>query len=388
MLSNEYRAGLRGYAAACLLGFGLAHAAAAAEPVIPINAEQAKALGIEVTQVSGRAGTELQGLAAEVVVPNDQLYIVAAPLAGLIDRLPVAANANVKRGQALAHLQSPMLADVQRGYLQASVQAQLAHDNRQRDEQLFKDGIIAESRLRATRGQEAEAAAVLAERRQALRMAGVSEEMLGRLKSGQGIGGGIDVVAPSDGIVLEQMVAVGTRVEAAAPLFKLARLDPLWLEIQVPLAQIDRVAVGARVGVGGGKASGRVISIGRTAGANQTVSVRAEVAQGANAGAAAIYPGQMVEARIVSAANQTSAPQAWSVPSEAVIRDGKQVLLFVQRPDGYVPTPVQLVSESATQAVVTAELKGDERVAVRGVAALKARMGGQGAQSAQSTGAR
>lgn len=356
----------------CLL-LAAATSALAADGV-DISPAQSKALGIETAPLGARRPGELTGLAAEVTVPNNQMYVVSAPLAGLIERVPVAANASVKAGQVLARLQSPMLAELQRGYLQSSVQAQLAADNLQRDEALFRDGIIAESRLRASRGRQAEASAALAERRQALRMAGVPDGALGKLKSGQGIGAGVDVVAPADGVVLDQLVAVGARVEAAAALFKLAKLDPLWLEIQVPMSALAGISVGAAVSVPSAKAGGRVVSVGRSVGANQTVQVRAEMARGS----AALNPGQMVEATIVT--TDASNGAAFSIPTTALVHNDGKVLVFVQTSKGFVAMPVTVASEGSAASIVSGRFKGDEQIAVRGVAALKARLAGIGAE--------
>ena len=341
---------------------------------VDINAAQIKALGIETAPLGARRAAELGGLAAQVVVPNRQMYVVSAPLAALVGRIEVAANASVRAGQVLARLQSPMLAELQRGYLQSSVQARLVADKLQRDEALFRDGIIAESRLRTSRGQQAEAGAALAERRQALRMAGVPESALGRLDAGKGIGASIDVLAPADGVILEQMVSVGSRVEAAAPLFRLAKLDPLWLEIQVPAAQLARISTSAAVSVPAVKSGGRVVSIGRSVGANQTALVRAEI----TAGSAALIPGQMVEASI-GVADATDAA-VFSVPTTALVRHDSKLLLFVQTATGFAATPVTLSGEGSVSSSVSGSFKGDERIAVKGIAALKARLGGIGAE--------
>ena len=40
-------------------------------------------------------------------------------------------------------------------------------------------------------------------------------------RAGRGLGTGIDLVAPIDGVVLEQMAVPGQRLEAAAPVMKL-----------------------------------------------------------------------------------------------------------------------------------------------------------------------
>lgn len=365
------------FGAVALLIFGQAAlTAGAADQVVEISAAQEKALGIETATLRASSGGEIGGLAAQVTVPNSQLHLVAAPVAGLVERIPVAVNGSVRAGQVLARVLSPALAELQRGYVQATVQAQLAADNLQRDESLYRDGIIAESRLRATRGQHAEASAALTERRQALRLAGVPEESIVRLASGQGPGVAIDVRAPADGVILEQMVSVGARVDAATAMFRLAKLEPLWLEIQVPMAALPRIRVGAVATVPGGQASGRIISIGRNVDANQTVRVRAEIGRGA----ASLMPGQMVEAAVATGGDPVRG--AFAVPSAAIVRFDGRSLIFVRTAMGFTPTPVTVTGEVAagSSATVTGDLRGDERIAVRGVAALKARLSGIGAE--------
>lgn len=363
-------------AAALLVLCLAAGAASAADPVVELSTAQEKALGIETAVLRAGSGGEIAGLAAQVVVPNSQIHLVAAPVAGLVERIPVAVNGSVRAGQVLARILSPALAELQRGFVQASVQAQLAADNLQRDEALYRDGIIAESRLRATRGQHAEASAVLTERRQALHLAGVPEGAIARLASGQAQGAAIEVRAPADGVILEQMVAIGARVDAATAMFRLAKLEPLWLEIQAPVSSLARVRVGAAATVPAAQASGRIISIGRNVDANQTVRVRAEITRGA----ASLMPGQMVE--VVIATGEEQARGAFAIPSAAIVRiDGRSVV-FVRSARGFVATPVTVTSETATASLgtLTGTLRGDERIAVRGVAALKARLSGIGAE--------
>jgi cobalt-zinc-cadmium efflux system membrane fusion protein len=363
-------------AAALLVLCLAAGAASAADPVVELSTAQEKALGIETAVLRAGSGGEIAGLAAQVVVPNSQIHLVAAPVAGLVERIPVAVNGSVRAGQVLARILSPALAELQRGFVQASVQAQLAADNLQRDEALYRDGIIAESRLRATRGQHAEASAVLTERRQALHLAGVPEGAIARLASGQAQGAAIEVRAPADGVILEQMVAIGARVDAATAMFRLAKLEPLWLEIQAPVSSLARVRIGAAATVPAAQASGRIISIGRNVDANQTVRVRAEITRGA----ASLMPGQMVEA--VIATGEEQARGTFAIPSAAIVRiDGRSVV-FVRSARGFVATPVTVTSETATASLgtLTGALRGDERIAVRGVAALKARLSGIGTE--------
>src|SRR5574340_461935 len=139
---------MRRFLAAALVAAPLATLAA---DILKVSPEQVKALGVETIALASQAAAEIRGLPAQVVIPNAQLQVVSAPLAGLVERVLVAAHQPVKKGEVLAVLQSPALADLQHTFLQAATQASLARATLQRDEKLYAEGIIAESRLLAAR---------------------------------------------------------------------------------------------------------------------------------------------------------------------------------------------------------------------------------------------
>jgi RND family efflux transporter MFP subunit len=340
-------------------------AVGAAERLRIAPAEIAKA-GIEVAAIQGREGAVAQGLPAQVAIPAGQLRVVSAPLAALVESVPVATLQTVRRGQVLARLVSPGLADLQHTYLQASAQHQLAATALARDEKLHEEGIIAASRLEAARARAQEVAADLAERTAALNAAGMSADSIARLKSGRAVGTGITLTAPFDATVLEQYAVPGQRLEAAAPVLKLAQLAPLWLEIQVPVAQAAGVAVGAPVQVPAAGVTGRVIAVGRAvSGSTQTIAVRAEV----KAGAERLKAGQLVEATLGSA---TIGGGALEVPSGALARRDGRARVYAEAEGGFAVVEVQVVEENAERALVKGDLAPGRRIAVKGVATLKA----------------
>lgn len=345
-------------AAACLISVS----AAAEEPRrLALDARQIQALGIATEALAPAGGAATRTLPGRVVIPPSQMRVVAAPVAGLVERLEVAAQETVRPGQVLAVLASPMLLEAQRDYLQAATQARLAESVLRRDEQLFREGIIAEGRLQAAEAAHLQAQAALNERRQVLRLYGMDAAAIDRLA--RGLSGTLTLTAPFGGTVLELMATAGQRVEAATPLYRIARLSPLWLEMDASPAAAEGIVPGAEVRAG--LARGRVLSVGRALhSGSQTVPVRAELSQGTEA----LRAGQFLEAQVAVAGG----PREWRVPAGAVARQQGQAYLFVQEPKGFAMTPVRVVRESANQAIVTGALTGGERVAVKGVAALKA----------------
>lgn len=340
---------------------------------VDMSAQQQAALGVRTEALTSREPLMLGGLPATVVVPPSQQRVVAAPLAGLLESVSVAPNDPVRAGQVIGRLLSPALAELQRGFVQATVQSQLAADTAERDRRLYDEGLIAEGRLRASRAQMAEAKALLVERRQALRLAGLDEAALSRLAAGQPGSPAIALLAPIDGTVIEQAVAVGSRIEAASAVFRIARLSPLWLEVQVPVSVVGRIAPGAAVAVPAVGATGRVLSIGRSVGANQSVSVRAEIREGSGA----LVPGQAVEASLAPSQGGRS---GWRIPVGAVTRSGSQAQVFAAAPGGFKAVPVQVLDEDERSALVDGPLNRGDRIAVQGVAPLKARLVGIGGE--------
>lgn len=309
---------------------------------------------------------------AQVVIPSNQLFTVSTPLAAMVEQTLVGVGDTVKKGQTLATLQSPALAEAQRGLLQTHTQSQLAKENLLRDEQLWKDGIISESRLRATKSQQREADAAMLERKQALKLSGMPESAIEHLQTSNNLSSVLSIAAPIDGVILEKSASSGQRLEAATPLFKVAKLEPLALEIQIPLTNARNLKVGASVTIPAFDAKGKLTAVGRSlSGGNQTILVRALIHQGASN----LRPGQFVEATL-STNNDTAAQ--WSVPNSAISRLNNKTLIFIRTKGGFRTEEVSVLGESAQNSVISASLKGNEQIAVQGISALKSSVMGIG----------
>jgi RND family efflux transporter MFP subunit len=280
----------------------------------------------------------------------------------------------VKKGQPLAHISSPELVALQRDYLQVLAQQRLAKNTLDRDEELFKDGIIAERRYLATRSSNEELSALLDSRRQALRLAGMGEGAILQLESRGQLTSGLTITAPIAGQVLEQMVTAGQRVDSTMPLFRIGSLKPLWLEIHAPLEALDSVTSGMKVRIPKYQAEGKVIAVIRSVNKDdQTLHIRAEITRNAER----LSPGQFVEAEVES---EGTAGRHFSVPRNAVVRNGTASYVFVQTAKGFMPQKVTVISEQADRTIVSTGLNGTEKVAASGTVAIKAAWIGTGGE--------
>jgi RND family efflux transporter MFP subunit len=331
---------------------------AVAADVLSLSAAEKKNLGI----ASVAAATQTAGPAltypARVTLPPASVRVVAAAGAGLVTHLHVQAGDTVKRGASLVTLSMPGLAEAQNALTQARLKAQLAGGNAARDEKLFGEGLIAESRLRATQSEAESARASLAAAQAAFSLLG----------TGKVSGSAITLTTPIAGVVTESVAEPGQRVDAGMALVKVADLSKLALEIPLSPAQARQIAVGQSVMVADSSASGRITALLPQLNAAQSVLVRANLADPQQL----LRPGQSVQAAIAGAQSAGSL----IVPAAALVWKAAAPHVFVETAQGFTATPVHVVRQNASQAEITGLAEGS-RVAARGVAALKAQWLGE-----------
>ncbi|TLG78995.1 efflux RND transporter periplasmic adaptor subunit [Methylocystis sp. B8] len=342
----------------------------APQPIlVKITEDQMRVAGIETQPVESESGSGELVVPGVVAVPPQQLRIVATPAAGLVETLLVAVDEDVKQGAPIATLKSSELVEAQRAFLHAVSDANLAAEKLRRDEQLFKEHIIAERRLIVTRAEATQARSALEERRQILTLAGMTDPEIETLQRDRKLASSLVVRAPIAGTILQRHGTTGERVQASAPLVTIARLDPIWVNLQVPLGRAAALDNVDRVHLPSAGIDGRLIRIGRTVdAATQSVTAVAEFRPGRSS----LRPGQAVQA-IMRLSGSNGAMQ-WRVSADALVNFKNHNWVFVRAPEGFIATPVTLLSETPQYASVQGALKAGERVATRGLLTLLAEL--------------
>jgi membrane fusion protein, heavy metal efflux system len=332
---------------------------------IPLAPEQQSALGIELAAPQATDRTMSRRYPAQVAVPVRQDHVVSAPQDGTLSLLLVALGESVTAGQPLARMQSPGLLEAQASLLEAQTRLTLSESELARDQALFKEGLVPKRRLQATQADHNALATSVDQWSQRLALSGMSVEAISALKQGRHLSATLELVSPIDGVVLEQMVNTGQAVAAATPLFRVASLSPLWLEVHVPIDQVAGLHQGDQVSLPREDIRGHILTIGRQVhGTDQGVLVRAEVREGADR----LRPGQFVEVQLSDAGKGPG----WRLPTAALVRTATAVYVFARRAEGFAAVPVQVLAQEERSAVVTGDISASDQVAVSGVAALKA----------------
>lgn len=353
---------------------------------LPLAVQAATLLALTPAQLKqmqvqwGHLQTQNTGLSAsypaEVVLPPTQTRVVTAAQAGLITQLSVSVGDSVRQGQVIGQLSSPNLVTLQSGYLQSETQARLHAQALKRDEELYRDGIISQRRMQETQSAYETSQALLDEHKQTLKLAGLSEAQVRQLAQKRSMHNGMAIIAPIAGQIMEQHQQVGARVDMAMPIVTISNPKPLWLMIQVPVDKALRLKPGTAVVLPKLGLQANVDTVLRQLNKNsQTTQVRASIHQGAEQ----LSVGQVVDAALVEDTTQGT-QVSYSLPRNAVARQGEQAVIFVQQAKGVAVVPVKVILEQAQQLIIQANVHGGEAVAMQGVAALKAHWLGMGGE--------
>ena len=325
-------------------------------------------LGVKLTHAQRVSHVEIASGPAELVIPPAQEAIVGTTVSGMLSRLLVAEGDAVVKGQTMAEIQSPTLLELQREYVDAVTVEELAQVQLQRDRGLHEDGIIAERRLQEAVAAARAASVALEQRYQQLQLAGLDEDQLAGLAEGQQLSSMLILRAPFDAIVTAQLSALGSQVDALEPVYRVADVTTLWLEVYVPQERAERIGAGMRVAVSarGQEIEATVTHVGQLVDrASQTVLIRAVV----DNDALLLRAGQFLPARVLAPASSTR--PVFAVPNPAIVRDGNDPLVFVRTDGGFEVQAIEILADDGVSTYVNSGIEERSQVAVDGVAALK-----------------
>lgn len=335
----------------------------AAENAVQLTAPQIENLGIVQGKLTPISEIPVLYAPANVLIPPNNEYVVSASQAGIINQLNAALGDEVKKGDVLAQIDSPNLLSLHSNYLKANSALQLANSAYQRDKTLAQEGIIANRRVQETQSQFNAANLEVQEAKRLLEISGGSAN--GQLNSH------LAIRSPISGSVIERMVVAGTRVDNLTPLYRVANLQTLWLEIAIPQERIADVKIGDSVKIDNTNLTAEISLLGQSVNVeNQTVLARAVVKNAQKQ----IRAGQRVNVQI----SKTTTEKVFNVPNTAIAQNDGKAFVFVRNSNGFDVKSVTQMSKKDDETIISGELSGNETIALKGAAVLKANWLGLG----------
>ncbi len=293
-------------------------------------------LGIRVGTVEKMTLQPRLGAVGSVAFDERLLEVVQARVEGYITRLYVKAPLErVRRGQPLADILAPQWLEAQQEYL-ALLDA------------------------KSERGQSIREAA-----RQRLLVLGVPESTIRDIEMQRKTNASTTLVAPIDGVVTELSVREGAAFMPGASLFRINGLKTVWVNAQVPEAQVSMIPMGSSVEARatawpGTKFIGRIAALlPEVDPQTRTVPVRIVID---NPGSR-LSPGMFVSVELAGKKGE----EHLVVPSEAVIMTGERNVVIVAREGGgFDVADVTVGTEDAGKTAILSGLEAGQSIVLSG----------------------
>lgn len=346
--------------------------------VLALSPEQLKTSGLTTaTVMSGMNSTRIK-LTGILTANQRKSHRIAPVVEGMVTELHVVTHDRVRKGQVLARLRSDTLGQAQADYLEALARFQLTGSEKTRIEGLSRDGIVAESRLLKVNSEYKSARANLEQRRRLLSLAGLSDKQVKALQEKPTLLAEFDLTSPIDGIVSVASIESGQLLAVGEAAFHVDDLSSLWLEVQIPVASLPLVVVGAEALIQVQSSPdrpfhGELQSLGAEVNSQSQTLTGRIVVQNPEA---MLYPGMYAEVTLSGIAIQSL-----MVPASAVFRIGDQAYVFLALGAGrFESTLVGIGTEADDLIPILSGLDIGATIVTSGVAELKSHWQYQGGE--------
>jgi len=343
-----------------------AAAASAGEVVVTLTPDAVERAGLTTaTVVTGTSATDVR--LPGVVEPNAYRQVAVTPLVpGRVTRVAAQLGAHVRKGEMLAEIYSPALAEARTKYI--SAQAMLdAHDLQlQRTEKLVEIGAASREELERMHAEHAAQIAEVNSARSQLDLLGVSAPAA-RGQDGNTISATTSIPAPIDGVVTERAANVGLNVDGATKLFTIVDLSTVWIIADVYEGDFSHIRVGSEAAITtpaypGTTLRGRVSYFDpQVNAATRTAKVRIEVANPRGDLRLGMY------ADVAISTGETTARVM--IPRASIQQVGNRAVVYLadsQQPGRFVERTVTLGVSSGEQVEVVSGLRPGDVVVTEG----------------------
>ena len=334
------------------------------EGLVRLTAQQIQQAGIKLATAAPETIEASVQLPGEVRFDQDRTAHIVPRVPGIADSVQAELGQTVKKGQVLAVISSPELAELRSTLNAARTRLDLARTTYQREKKLWEDKISAQQDyLQAQQAYE--------EARIAANNAQSKLSALG-VGSGKGALNRYELRAPFDGVIVEKHISLGEALKEDANVFLLSDLSHVWVDVVVTPKDLNVVRVGETATVKAAaadlSATGKVTYVGALVG-EQTRSATARI-ELVNP-SLAWRPGLFVNVSLVQSAKRA----AVTVQSDAVQTVEDKPVVFVQAPEGFKAQPVVVGATDKEHVEILQGLAAGTAYAATGSFVLKAEQG-------------
>jgi multidrug efflux pump subunit AcrA (membrane-fusion protein) len=358
----------------CLLFLILSTFATAGLDVVTLPEGSADKLGLRVEALAIAPVSDPVRATGRLTLDPLATAVVASPVGGRIESDTLRRGARVKAGDTLLTVRSAERAAAVTTYLDAEQRLRFAKAACEREQALEARKITTTEVLRQREQELALARTAHLSAIQEMYLYGLSEQGLHDMVEDELVRGDLSeqvVTAPIDGVIIDKSTTPGAPVERNAELLRIAALDHLLVEFQVPLRGVGRVREGATVNF--------QTIVGDAGKGTATISALVPAADATTLAATAMARLENPDGRWIAGTpveillDDPDAPKQPAVPTGAlVVIDGQRCVFVAETATRFRPHPVEVVAESSERIGVRGLPSEGTRIVTRGAALLLA----------------
>jgi RND family efflux transporter MFP subunit len=343
------------------------------EVAITLTPEAIQRAGIVVAPVTSGGGTAHLRLPG-IVEPNAYKQVVVTPIvSGRVTRVVVELGQSVRRGQPMAEIFSPDLAEAETRFVSARAELDAHERELQRTEKLVQIGAASRQELEMLHAAHTATLTAVDSARSRLELLGLSASSINNLGPGKDLSAITTVPAPIAGVVTERSANAGLNVDTAAKLFTVVDLSTVWAVADVYEKDLAHVRVGTSATVTT-KAFPDLALTGRVSYIDpqvhpetRTAKVRVEVPN----------PGQRLRLGMFADVSIESGGQvaATRIPRAAVQHVADRTVVYVADPQQrgrFVEREVRLGDATGNDVVVVSGVQAGDRIVTEGSFSVRA----------------
>ena len=289
---------------------------------VHLSALKFKSLGIKVDTLPTRSlsgGVDVNGRLA--LFPQHRATVTAI-LGANVTAIKVIEGEKIKKGQILAYLSHPNLANLQAAYVRAYNQIQYLEKEFERQKRLYEAGVSSGRTYQQTQANYHAMKGEVKSYEAQLEQLNINAR---NVKNGN-IYQNVPVVSPIDGSIEKVLIRLGQYVDSNTTMFMIINLDYIHADLMVFEKDVYQVKKGQKVSfkvasVPGMNLSARITSVGKIFEQDpRAVQVHAEIEQKENF----LIPGMYIRGKI-----HTNSKSVNALPEEAVIVEMGKSYIFL-----------------------------------------------------------
>ena len=334
-----------------------------ASQIITINQQQQSDLGISVQKASKLEYILLNPYNGTVVLAKKDIITISPHIESIVSNIYVSDFEHVKKGQKLLSLKSNALLDIQKEYVESLIEYKNILQNYQRDIKLQEKGLISAKRVQEVTALKDSLDVKIKLLESQLLTNGFTSSMIQNLQSNLQPILTQDIYASRSGTVYNIDAKIGEFVQAEHMIMGIYSDGDRYIDISVPVKDIDNISIGDRCTFA--HYSATVSAIGNVVNrSSQSVQVRAKVDN---------TDGLMIN-RVYGVTIQRKVDNAVKIKKSALVFEENNSYVFKKNTQGFEVVSVEVISEGPVCYVVKGKLQEGDLLAVSSTAALLSAM--------------